>query len=50
MTTENQAKPAECAREARKQAALLAPGEIRDALMEKVKRYEAELAEPCQAR
>ena len=49
MTTESQAKPAECAREARKQAALLAP-KVRDALLEKVKQYEAELAEPCQPR
>ena len=40
---EVKAKPAECAREARKQAALLGPGKIRDALLEKAKQYEAEL-------
>jgi hypothetical protein len=34
-------KAAECAREARKQAALLAPGKVRDALLEKAKQYEA---------
>jgi len=45
MTTESQAKAAECAREARKQAALLAPGKIRDALLEKLKQYEAEIPE-----
>ena len=47
MTTEReiQEKSAECAREARKQAALLAPGRVRDALMEKVRQYEAEIPE-----
>jgi hypothetical protein len=47
MTTEPeiQEKSAECAREARKQASLLAPGKVRDALMEKVKQYEAEIPE-----
>jgi hypothetical protein len=34
---------AECAREARRQVALLAPGKLRDALVEKAKRYEAEM-------
>jgi hypothetical protein len=34
-------KAAECAREARKQAALLAPGKVRDALLEKARQYEA---------
>jgi hypothetical protein len=43
MTTKSQAKAAECARETRKQAALLAPGKIRDALLEKLKQYEAEI-------
>jgi hypothetical protein len=42
---EIQEKSAECAREARKQAALLAPGKVRDALMEKVKQYESEIPE-----
>ena len=36
-------KPAECAREARKQAALLAPGPVRDALLQKAREYEAEI-------
>jgi hypothetical protein len=39
--TETQDKAAECAREARKQVALLAPGKVRDALLEKVRQYEA---------
>jgi hypothetical protein len=34
----------ECALEARKQAALLAPGRVRDALLEKVRHYEAEIS------
>jgi hypothetical protein len=38
-------KSAECAREARKQAALLAPGPVRDALLQKAKEYEAEIPE-----
>jgi hypothetical protein len=38
---ETQDKAAECAREARKQAALLAPGKVRDALLEKARQYEA---------
>jgi hypothetical protein len=38
-------KAAECAREARKQAALLAPGPVRDALLQKAKAYEAEIPE-----
>ena len=42
---EIQEKSAECAREARKQAALLAPGKVRDALMEKARQYEAEIPE-----
>jgi len=36
----------ECAREARHQAALLAPGKLRDALMEKVRIYESEVQAP----
>ena len=35
----------ECVREARKQIPLLAPGMVRDALVDKVKQYEAELSE-----
>ena len=35
----------ECVREARKQIPLLAPGMVRDALVEKVKQYEAEISE-----
>jgi hypothetical protein len=42
---ETEAKAAECAREARKQAALLPPSKIRDALVEKAKEYEAEIPE-----
>jgi hypothetical protein len=42
---EVQEKAAECAREARKQAALLPPGKVRDALVEKAKQYEAEIPE-----
>jgi hypothetical protein len=34
----------ECALEALKQVALLAPGKVRDALMEKVRHYEAEIS------
>jgi hypothetical protein len=37
-------KGAQCAREARKQAALLAPGPVRDALL-KANEYEAEIPE-----
>lgn len=33
----------ECAREARRQAALLAPGPVRDALLAKIREYEAEM-------
>jgi len=33
----------ECAREARRQAALLAPGRLRDALLAKIREYEAEI-------
>jgi hypothetical protein len=41
----------ECVREARKQIPLLAPGMVRDALVEKVKQYEAEISEnSCSAR
>ncbi|MCP1972890.1 MULTISPECIES: hypothetical protein [Bradyrhizobium] len=36
-------KAAECAREARHQAALLPEGPIRDALLEKAKQYEAQI-------
>jgi hypothetical protein len=39
---EAKAKPSECAREARKQAALLGPGKICDALLEKVRQYETD--------
>ena len=45
MDTDTKVKAAECAREARKQAALLAPGKLRDALLEKAKQYEAEIPE-----
>jgi hypothetical protein len=45
METEMKVKAAECAREARKQAAMLAPGTLRDALLAKVKQYEAEVPE-----
>jgi Protein of unknown function (DUF3606) len=38
-------KAAECAREARHQAALLPDGPIRDALLEKAREYEAEVPE-----
>ena len=43
MTEEREVveKAAECAREARKQAALLAPEKVRDALLEKARQYEA---------
>ena len=45
LTTTLEEKAAECAREARKQAALLAPGPVRDALLQKAKEYEAEIPE-----
>jgi len=45
MTSETDHK-LECAREARHQAALLAPGKLRDALMEKVRIYESEVQAP----
>ncbi|WP_170991756.1 hypothetical protein [Bradyrhizobium elkanii] len=38
--TREQEISAECVREARKQAALLPPGPIRDALLEKARQYE----------
>ena len=38
-------KAAECAREARKQAALLPPGPVRDILLQKAREYEAEIPE-----
>jgi hypothetical protein len=38
-------KTAECAREARHQAALLPEGRVKDALMDKAKGYEAEIPE-----
>ncbi|NLS67761.1 hypothetical protein E3H11_02145 [Bradyrhizobium brasilense] len=38
--TREQDVSAECAREARKQAALLPPGPVRDALLEKARQYE----------
>jgi hypothetical protein len=36
---------AECAREARKQADLLPAGELRDALLEKARQYEAQISQ-----
>jgi hypothetical protein len=45
MVKKTQDTAAECAREARKQVALLAPGKLRDALVEKAKQYEAEMRE-----
>ena len=45
MTNKTQDTSAECAHEARKQVALLAPGKVRDALIEKAKQYEAEIRE-----
>ena len=45
MDIETKDSAAECAREARKQVALLAPGKVRDALVEKAKQYEAEVSE-----
>lgn len=44
MDNKPQDTAAECACEARKQVALLAPGKVRDALVEKAKQYEAEFA------
>lgn len=38
--TKEQEVTSECAREARRQAALLPPGPIRDALLEKAHQYE----------
>ena len=35
---------AECAREARAQAELLAPGEVRDALLKKARQYDAQIS------
>ena len=46
MTSEAEdlaSKLAECAREARHQAALLPEGAVRDALLEKAKQYEAQI-------
>jgi hypothetical protein len=43
--SKHQDTAAECAREARKQVALLAPGRVRDALIEKAEQYEAEMRE-----
>ena len=40
-----QEKAAECAREARHQAALLPEGPIRDALLEKARQYERRIPE-----
>jgi len=45
MDKKPQDTAADCAREARKQVALLAPGKVRDALVEKAKQYEAEVRE-----
>ncbi|WFU62707.1 hypothetical protein [Bradyrhizobium brasilense] len=42
-TEELASKTAECAREARHQAALLPEGPVRDALLEKAKQYEAQI-------
>ncbi|MCC8938996.1 hypothetical protein H8A99_21590 [Bradyrhizobium sp. Arg68] len=42
-TEELASKIAECAREARHQAALLPEGPVRDALLEKAKQYEAQI-------
>ena len=49
MDIEKKANAAECAREVRKQAALLAPGKVRDALLEKIKQYEAKIPERAKA-
>ena len=43
MTKQSLETATECAKEARKQAALLGPGRIRDALQEKIKQYDAEI-------
>ncbi|MCC8958024.1 hypothetical protein H8B02_32735 [Bradyrhizobium sp. Pear77] len=42
-TEELASQVAECAREARHQAALLPEGPVRDALLEKAKQYEAQI-------
>ncbi|WP_170991702.1 hypothetical protein [Bradyrhizobium elkanii] len=42
-TEELASKIAECAREARHQAALLPEGPVRDALIEKAKQYESQI-------
>ncbi len=42
-TEELASKIAECARQARHQAALLPEGPVRDALIEKAKHYEAQI-------
>lgn len=45
--TKDQEASAECAKEARRQAALLPPGPVRDALLEKARQYElASTAKP----
>ena len=49
MDMDTKDSAAECAREARKQVALLAPGKVRDALVEKVRQYEAEVSKPTQS-
>ena len=43
ITSTLEEKTAECASEARKKAALLACGLVRDALLQKAKEYEAEI-------
>ena len=43
IVTREQELSAECAREARRQAALLPPGPVRDALLEKARQYELAL-------
>jgi hypothetical protein len=48
MDIEMKDSAAECAKEARRQVALLAPGKVRDALLEKAKQYEAEVSKPTQ--
>jgi hypothetical protein len=43
MKTQREDWLAEAAREARKQAKLLPPGSLRDALLEKARQYEAQI-------
>jgi hypothetical protein len=46
--TEAETKAAERAKEARKQVVLLPPGRVRDALLEKIKQYDAVVPEEDQ--